>query len=100
MATVEDSDTPKAREATAADIAQERVSLLKRAEELKAKLEAGKESELDGLHKCIEEFNRIFDTRYQLTILPSETPKLPSLRKCTLCQQSGHNKKNCPQKTA
>jgi hypothetical protein len=89
-------DTPP----SAAELAKERDRHLKEAKELKLKLESGRQAEFAGLVGRVEEFNRIFDTHYALVdgSPVAAAPKAPRL--CTLCQQSGHNKKNCPTKGA
>ena len=93
-----DGPETKVKEITAADIARERLDHLKRADELKAKLESGKDAEFRAVVVRVEEFNRIFGTNYALADqCQQESPK-PRL--CATCRQSGHNKKSCPNKAA
>ena len=96
--TLADGPETKVKEITAADIARERLSHLKRADELKAKLESGKDAEFRAVVVRVEEFNRIFGTNYVLADQGQQESPKPRL--CATCRQSGHNKKSCPNKAA
>lgn len=83
----------------AADLAEQREKHLEEAERIKALLEAGKDMELGSLELRVTEFNRIFDEDYSLVRGSIKRPKTKAkVRKCTSCQQSGHDSRNCPTK--
>jgi len=83
-----------------AELAAQRSQHIAEADRLLAELAAGKEDALKEIQQRVEEFNRIFAEDYSLTRLPKRTRKAKAARKCTSCQQAGHDSRNCPTKAA
>ena len=77
-------------------LADERKKLLSQVAEINAKLDAGREPELNRLKLEVANFNVIFGANYIVTEDHLKPEPVPSIRKCSACHESGHNKKNCP----
>jgi hypothetical protein len=80
---------------TPADLAERRKMLAAQIADIEKSLESGKESELKRLESEVVAFNTIFGTVF---ILTENQPEQPKARKCSVCQQTGHTKKNCSDK--
>jgi hypothetical protein len=76
-----------------ADLAFQRNHLASQIAEIDEKLTAGKDPHFKRITADVESANCIFGTQWALV---DHGVTVPSIRKCSACHESGHNKKNCP----